>query len=125
MLGLPAAGRYRMYVEIRNSVRNNPQICQPRLLTPLAKRSRNRIFTAFEMTSHLQPAIQPAVMMQQQTPVAIDDETTCGEVTRHKLIPRIRLRRPSQEMQERGLMLRFTLVGGRVGADDHVEGNHW
>jgi hypothetical protein len=77
------------------------------------------------MTSHLQPSIQSAVMMQQQPSIAIDDEAAGSDVAGHELISRIRLRRRAQQMQKRGLMLAFTRVGGRVGGDDHVEGNHW
>src|SRR5438105_1006881 len=111
VLGLSSPARYPMDVEVGNSVRNNAQVFQARLLASFAERGRNRIFTRFEMSSHLQPPIQSAVMMQQQASVAIDDETAGGDVAGHKLIPRIRLRRRAQQMQKRGLMLDFARVG--------------
>src|SRR2546423_4950983 len=78
-----------MYVEVGNAVRNDAQVFQTRLLASFAKRGRNRIFTRLEVTSHLEPSIQSAVMMQEQPSLGIEDEAARGDVARHKLGSRV------------------------------------
>lgn len=125
MLGLATTGGDEVDIEIGDSVRYKPQIAQARLLRAFTQGSSHRTLTRFEMTSHLQPAIQSAMVMQEQVAGPIDDETTRRDVTRHELVSRIGFHRPSEQMQKRGLMPRFEVVERCVRGDDQVEGNHW
>ncbi len=125
MLRLAATGGDAVDVEIGDFARYESQIGQTRLLSTFTQGGSTRVLPRFEMTSHLQPAIQSAMVMQQQVAQPIDDETARRDVTRHELVSRIGFHGPSEQMQKCGLMLRFKVVERLVRRDDQVEGNHW
>ena len=87
------------------------EIAQTRFLRAFAQRGILRQFIFFDMTAHLQPALQSPVVMEKQPRILIDDEATGGDVTREERRPAERRVDRDEEIEDARAMSRFRGIG--------------
>ena len=118
-----------MDVEIENP-RRHGQVGETRLLSAFAQRGVQRALRDLEMTAHLQPSAEPAVMMEEEPAPAIDDEETRRDMSRRKRPSGEWSRRSLHQRNQLALMTPFRIICGLVASKllakvHQCDGYHW
>jgi len=107
-----------VHVQVDHSGLQELQIAQARLLRSLGQRRAAHGLAGVDVTAHLQPAVETAVMMEQE-PAArrIDDEAARGDVAGNELVAGERIEAVADEVEDVALMLRLPGVGRPVRSE--------
>jgi len=131
VLRLALAGGDDVDVEVEDAVDGEGEVAQARLFAPLAQRRLFRIFIDLHMPAHLQPAIQPAMMVEEQ-PAAVNDEAARRDVAGDEVRAVEGSFGLAHEIDDGRLVPRLEGVGRAVALQlgkkieaPHVDGYHW
>ena len=82
---LALAGRDRVDVDVEDRGREEREVREARLLGAFAERRRRRVVLAVVVPAHLEPRVEPAVMVEEDAPRSgADDEGAPGDVARRE-----------------------------------------
>ena len=120
---LALSRRDRVDVDVEDLRRQEDEVRQARLLGALAERGRPRVALALVVSAHLEPCVEPAVVVQENPPRrGMHDEPAARDVSRRERLPRETAGLRLDEREDRREIARLPVVRRDVAEEGGPEG---